>query len=184
MQIPVINLNHIKLEGDIGCGGFASVMRGKYGQFDIALKRLEFPDLSTDSILSYCKEAFISFSLHHRNVVRFYGVTLKAPHLYLVYELCNKGSLLNLLKNNKQLTLTEKFTLALHAAKGLRFLHGYQIIHRDVNTNNLLVNQDEDTKRYIVKVCDFGTARKLEYASELEYVTLDALHRERKSTTR
>ena len=49
-----------------------------------------------------------------------------------------------------------RLAMCLDAAKGMCFLHGEGIIHRDLKSANLLVDRS-----YRVKVCDFGLARAL-----------------------
>jgi len=44
-------------------------------------------------------------------------------------------------------------------ASGMAFLHGKNIIHRDLKTHNLLIGQD-----WVVKVADFGGAKSLNSA--------------------
>jgi len=173
MQINVIDLRSLVLEEDPQAfGGNASIMFGTYGGVEIALKKLEM-EFNADNIMSYLKEAFLSNDLHHKNVVKFFGVTLRPPDLFLVYESCNEGSLLQWIMKNEDMPFEMKVDLALQGARGLRFLHGLCYIHRDVNTNNLLVHRRGD---YVtVKICDFGTCRKLEYAAEFEYSSLDTL---------
>ena len=47
-------------------------------------------------------------------------------------------------------------------AEGMSKLHEEGIIHRDLKTSNVLVKYDERYQKYIGKVCDFGSARKLD----------------------
>jgi serine/threonine protein kinase len=44
--------------------------------------------------------------------------------------------------------------MALDAARGMSYLHGQGIIHRDLKSANLLIDRS-----YRAKVCDFGLAR-------------------------
>jgi len=46
-------------------------------------------------------------------------------------------------------------------AAGMKVLHGKDIIHRDLNTNNVLVTFMKEEGRLVAKICDFGLARKL-----------------------
>eukprot|EP00466_Bigelowiella_natans_P004405 jgi/Bigna1/47086/estExt_Genewise1.C_90250 len=50
-----------------------------------------------------------------------------------------------------------RVSFALHAARGLSALHKQNMIHRDIKSRNLLVHFDGH--RYVVKLCDFGSAR-------------------------
>jgi len=42
--------------------------------------------------------------------------------------------------------------------RGLKYLHGASILHRDMKPGNLLVNSN-----CLLKICDFGLARSIEH---------------------
>eukprot|EP00050_Salpingoeca_kvevrii_P003036 m.211891 g.211891 ORF g.211891 m.211891 type:complete len:252 (+) comp10749_c0_seq1:3041-3796(+) len=76
---------------------------------------------------------------------------------FVVLEFCHKGSLFNVLQDEAiELPWSKRTSFALDAARGLQFLHDKGRIHRDVKSLNMLV-----TKHDVIKVADFGTARKL-----------------------
>ena len=76
----------------------------------------------------------------------------------MVMEICHRGSLYNVLKDDKTLVMTwdRFFSFALDCIYGIKTLHKWdpQILHRDIKTLNFLVNKD-----LAVKVCDFGLSR-------------------------
>jgi len=77
---------------------------------------------------------------------------------YIVTEFLAKGSLLSLLKVEKDnLTLKEKMQLATGAATGMAYLEHERVIHRDLAARNILVEKKND--KYIAKVADFGMSR-------------------------
>jgi len=170
LSIDIIPIDDISLARKVGSGSHASVIRGTYKDYDIVLKRLDFQNVNSSNILSFCREAFLSHGLIHKNIVQFYGVTITAPELYLVYEYCNLGSVYNLLMT-RALSWEDKLNLALGGANGLSFLHENKIIHRDVNSNNLLVSEIDG--EFVVKVCDFGTARKVQKTKGDDTISID-----------
>ncbi|XP_007934606.1 myosin-IIIa [Orycteropus afer afer] len=101
----------------------------------------------------------------HPNVVRFYGMYYKkdkvnGDKLWLVLELCNGGSVTDLVKNflKRGERMSEPIiAYILHEAlMGLQHLHNNKTIHRDVKGNNILLTTEGG-----VKLVDFGVSAQL-----------------------
>ncbi|XP_072435401.1 myosin-IIIb isoform X5 [Chiloscyllium punctatum] len=102
---------------------------------------------------------------NHPNVVKFYGMFYKSDlksggHLWLVLELCNGGSvtelITNLLKRDESMDEALISYILYGALLGLQHLHKNRIIHRDVKGNNILLTTEGG-----VKLVDFGVSAKL-----------------------
>ena len=91
--------------------------------------------------------------LDHANVVNFFGISTPTniTKIYLVTELMHFGSLRDVLDRNPELPWSTRLKLAKDAAKGMAYLHKRNIIHRDLKSQNLLVD-----KRWTCKIADFG----------------------------
>ncbi|GAB5573350.1 myosin-IIIa isoform X2 [Prionailurus iriomotensis] len=96
----------------------------------------------------------------HPNVVRFYGMYFKkdkisGDKLWLVLELCNGGSVTDLvkgfLKKGKRMSEPIIAYILREALLGLQHLHNNKTIHRDVKGNNILLTTEGG-----VKLVDFG----------------------------
>lgn len=87
--------------------------------------------------------------LRHPNIVQFLGACLEKTNLCLVTEFMDKGSLNVVLKKEPKLDWKTKLGIAIDSARGMLFLHlnTPPILHRDLKSLNLLVDQ-----RYTVKV--------------------------------
>ncbi|XP_034616113.1 myosin-IIIa [Trachemys scripta elegans] len=101
----------------------------------------------------------------HPNVVKFYGMYYKkdvknGDQLWLVLELCNGGSVTDLVKGFlKRGERMDELVIAyiLHEAlMGLQHLHENKTIHRDVKGNNILLTTEGG-----VKLVDFGVSAQL-----------------------
>jgi len=93
----------------------------------------------------------------HPNIVQFIGVTEKNDDIYIVTEYVAGGNLRQFLKDKKvDLPWELRIQIAIDIASGMAFLHSKNVIHRDLKSKNILV---EDNWR--VKVCDFGFARSV-----------------------
>ncbi|KAF6115167.1 myosin IIIB [Phyllostomus discolor] len=107
----------------------------------------------------------LQFLPNHPNVVKFYGMFYKADHcvggqLWLVLELCNGGSVTELVKGllrfGQQLDEAVISYILYGALLGLQHLHNNRIIHRDVKGNNILLTTEGG-----VKLVDFGVSAQL-----------------------
>ncbi|KAK1789349.1 hypothetical protein P4O66_014878 [Electrophorus voltai] len=102
---------------------------------------------------------------NHPNVVKFLGMFYKADEhvgdqLWLVLELCNGGSVTDLIKallmSGKRLEEPIISYILCGALLGLQHLHNNRIIHRDVKGNNILLTTEGG-----VKLVDFGVSAQL-----------------------
>jgi len=103
--------------------------------------------------------------LRHPHLVLFMGAaTLKSPTL-IVAELCEGGTIFQLLYNQPTLRLSwsQRLKMAMDTAKGMNFLHRRRVVHRDLKSLNLLlvsrIAAVEDVPW--VKISDFGLSRHL-----------------------
>ncbi|KAB0381690.1 hypothetical protein FD755_003607 [Muntiacus reevesi] len=94
----------------------------------------------------------------HPNVVRFYGMYFKkdkinGDKLWLVLELCNGGSVTDLvkgfLKEGKRMSEPIIAYILREALLGLQHLHNNKTIHRDVKGNNILLTTEGGVKLVI-----------------------------------
>ena len=81
--------------------------------------------------------------------------------LYIVLEWLPGGNLHDLLHHSEEeepleMNYFDVLLMALDIARGMRYLHGKNIMHRDLKSHNLMLDEE-----YRVKVTDFGTAKHL-----------------------
>ncbi|PKY18540.1 kinase-like protein, partial [Rhizophagus irregularis] len=93
---------------------------------------------------------------YHPKINRCLGITKDSENYILVLEYANEGSLRKFLeKNFTSLKWNDKIQMALDITNGLKFLHSKGIIHRDLHSKNILVN---DRK---LLIADLGLSKKL-----------------------
>ncbi|URE32346.1 receptor-like protein kinase [Musa troglodytarum] len=98
--------------------------------------------------------------VHHKNLVSMVGYCMDGDHLALVYEFMSQGTLKDHVRGTgtaAPLSWEQRLQIALEAALGLEYLHtGCKppLIHRDVKTTNILLNE-----RLEAKISDFGLSR-------------------------
>ncbi|KAL5973972.1 hypothetical protein ACLOJK_030632 [Asimina triloba] len=114
------------------------------------------PVRATAQIADFWKEALILSSLHHPNVVSFYGIVRDGPDgsLATVTEFMVNGSLKQFLqKKDRTIDRRKRLIIAMDVSFGMEYLHGKNIVHFDLKCENLLVNM-RDPHRPICKEND------------------------------
>ncbi|XP_020230888.1 receptor-like protein kinase HSL1 [Cajanus cajan] len=97
--------------------------------------------------------------IRHKNIVKLWCCCTTRDSKLLVYEYMPNGSLGDLLHSNKGglLDWPTRYKIAVDAAEGLSYLHHDcvpSIVHRDVKSNNILLDGD-----FGARVADFGVAK-------------------------
>ncbi|KAG1334980.1 receptor-like protein kinase HSL1 [Cocos nucifera] len=100
--------------------------------------------------------------IRHKNIVKLWCCCTHKDCKLLVYEYMPKGSLGDLLHSSKGglLDWPTRYKIALDAAEGLSYLHHDcvpPIVHRDVKSNNILLDGE-----FGARVADFGVAKAVE----------------------
>ncbi|KAM0041313.1 putative protein kinase TKL-CTR1-DRK-2 family [Helianthus debilis subsp. tardiflorus] len=152
-----ISWEDITLGERIGLGSYGEVYRGDWHGTEVAVKKFLDQEVTVESLEEFKSEVGIMKRVRHPNVVLFMGAVTRAPHLSIVTEFLPRGSLYRLIhRPNNQLDIRRRLRIALHAARGMNYLHNCTpvIVHRDLKSPNLLVD-----KNWVVKVCDFGLSR-------------------------
>jgi serine/threonine protein kinase len=149
----------IEVMGLLGRGAMGEVYEAMYMEAPVALKRLPVQLLTRRSCELFMQEVKLMKELRHPNVVQLMGVVWnqQTDLLGMVLELMS-GSLRSVLQDGMlQLSWEDpKCKLAIDVAKGMAFLHGVNVVHRDLKTDNVLVSST-----FTGKVSDFGTSRSL-----------------------
>nr|KYP36094.1 Serine/threonine-protein kinase CTR1 [Cajanus cajan] len=152
---------------ELGSGTFGTVYHGKWRGTDVAIKRITDrcfagkPSEQERMRSDFWNEAIKLADLHHPNVVAFYGVVLDGPggSVATVTEYMVNGSLRNSLqKSERNLDKRKRLLIAMDVAFGMEYLHGRNIVHFDLKSDNLLVNL-RDPHRPICKVGDLGLSK-------------------------
>ncbi|GKE52935.1 probable serine/threonine-protein kinase PBL17, partial [Tanacetum coccineum] len=140
----------------LGEGGFGIVYRGLINNMQVAIKELDPEGIQGDR--EWLAEIYYLGQLQHPNLVKLIGYCCEEDHRLLVYEYMASGSLENHLFHRVSATLnwSKRMKIALHAAKGLAFLHDADrpVIYRDFKTSNILLDVD-----FNAKLSDFGLAK-------------------------
>ncbi|TQV92854.1 STE20 kinase [Cordyceps javanica] len=94
----------------------------------------------------------------HKNVINFLDAFLVNDNrmLWVVMDYMDGGALIDLIDNNPTISERHIATLCRETCLGLQHLHSKQIVHRDIKSDNVLIDS-----RGNVKITDFGFCAKL-----------------------
>ncbi|XP_043701429.1 serine/threonine-protein kinase EDR1-like isoform X2 [Telopea speciosissima] len=152
-----IDFSELTVGTRVGIGFFGEVFRGIWNGTDVAIKIFLEQDLTAENMEDFCNEISILSRLRHPNVILFLGACTKPPHLSMVTEYMEYGSLYYLIHmsgQKKKLSWRRRLKMLRDICRGLMCIHRMKIVHRDLKSANCLVN-----KHWQVKVCDFGLSR-------------------------
>ena len=144
----------------IGTGGYGAVYKGMLegGKLVAVKKALVVEDEDNKEFLN---ELIILTQIHHKHIVKLLGCCLETKTPLLVYEYASNGTLGDHLqetsKNGYLMGWDRRLLVAIQTAEALSYLHraaSPPILHRDVKSTNILLDDQWDAK-----VGDFGVSR-------------------------
>jgi len=148
----------------IGKGAFGVVYKGlnqETGKL-MAVKQVDLKgvNFSEDKLKALESEIELLARLDHAHIVKYLGMEKTEDFLYIFLDFIPGGSIEDILKTFKlKEPVVQKYTAQI--LRGLEYLHSKNIIHRDVKSGNVLL--DEHGKCYL---SDFGSAKK--FTKELQ----------------
>lgn len=151
----------------IGKGGYAEVFlaRNKKTGKSVAYKKL-FKSLQPKQLTHFAREVSTMASVNHPFLLKFYGFSPNHP-LAIVTEYIHNGSLFSYIHSEsrrKKLTGSHRTLISMAIANAMAELHRIGIIHRDLKSLNILLDND-----FLPRLGDFGIAR---YMNDDEPMTM------------
>ncbi|KAF5838510.1 kinase-like domain-containing protein [Dunaliella salina] len=176
----------VKLGQLLGTGSYGRVYRGLWNGAVVAVKVLEHLQHDDDPGAPD-KEAILNGQLSHPSIVQMYKSCAREighsqeedgksiMETWMVMEYCNKGSLCDAVDKGWFRSKTSLFepdwkaliVTAKEIASAMCYLHGCNILHGDLTSNNiLLAGGEKDQRMFVSKVADFGLSRVLDLGND------------------
>ncbi|XP_062197444.1 receptor protein-tyrosine kinase CEPR2-like [Phragmites australis] len=180
LELDANEICGVREENLIGSGGTGRVFRlelkGRGGGV-VAVKRL----WKGNAARVMAAEMAILGKVRHRNILKLHACLSRGELNFIVYEYMPRGNLHQALRREvkggggrPELVWPLRCKIALGAAKGLMYLHHDctpAIIHRDIKSTNILLDED-----YEAKIADFGIAKVAENSSDSEFSCFAGTH--------
>ncbi|KAJ0250384.1 LRR receptor-like serine/threonine-protein kinase IOS1 [Hirschfeldia incana] len=170
--IDVVKITN-NFERVLGRGGFGVVYYGVLDNEPVAVKML-----TESTALGYKQfkaEVELLLRVHHKDLTCLVGYCEEGDKLSLIYEFMANGDLKEHLSGTRGpsiLSWEGRLRIAAESAQGLEYLHNGckpQIVHRDIKTTNILLNE-----KLQAKLADFGLSRSFPLGTETHVSTVVA----------
>ncbi|KAI9204414.1 kinase-like domain-containing protein [Polychytrium aggregatum] len=138
----------------IARGGFGEVFSASYYGTDVAVKQL-FSICGAREIAEFQREIGIWHRLSHPHILPLLGACDTSERPFMVSPFMHNGTLRSYVADAEQVRpVGEKLKLMYQVASGMAYLHGSNIIHGDLKTLNVLLDNS-----YSAVISDFGMSR-------------------------
>lgn len=152
-----MKMRQFELRSVVGTGGMGKVYRA----YDTVLQRMVAvkimrPEMEKEprALENFYREARVTASLNHTNIIQIYNYDEFDGQRYLVMELADCGSLDGRIERQQRVSELEVLDVGIKIASALDLALRHNLLHRDLKPGNILFNADNEPK-----LVDFGLAR-------------------------
>ncbi|XP_021771473.1 probable serine/threonine-protein kinase WNK6 [Chenopodium quinoa] len=148
----------IRFNKMVGIGTLKKVYEGldTYNGHKIAWSKMEVGQIGKHGVNKCCEEAEMMKSLNHPNIVKCYTYWYDGINtINIITDLCSSGNLREYIHKHDLFRCPAAIkSWCRQILSALHYIHSQNIIHLDVNVDNIVVNGNSGT----VKLADFGFA--------------------------
>ncbi|KAG7887423.1 hypothetical protein KL936_004120 [Ogataea polymorpha] len=161
LRSVVINTNpapYFQVVEKAGQGASGSVYLAKSLKMrnkQVAIKQIDLNKQSRKELI--VNEILVMKDSQHDNIVNFIEAYLNgSADLWVIMEYMEGGCLTDVIDNNPEISEEQIAAICYETTKGLQHLHKKNFIHRDIKSDNVLLDAKGN-----VKITDFGFCAKL-----------------------
>lgn len=162
MPSELVRWKDLRIVKLISQGAFGEVFLAKYRERDVGVKKCILGrggSMTKEQLHNLEREINTYRTLDHPNIVKYIGCVLEHPNLAIVTEYVPNGNLFDLLyTKGVLLPAIVRLRIANQLAVAVCYMHSCDpiVIHRDLKTQNLVLDANYD-----VKLCDFGKTKPM-----------------------
>jgi tetratricopeptide (TPR) repeat protein len=150
------SISHYEILEKLGEGGMGVVYKARDIQLErlVALKFLP-PHIAEhpEEKARFIHEARSASALNHPNVTTIHGIEDSPEGLFIVMEYV-EGKTVKEIAEKESPSIKRILDIAIQVCEGLTSAHKKEIVHRDIKSDNIMVNPEGK-----VKIMDFGLAK-------------------------
>lgn len=148
-----ISRDQIHFQDILYSGEFFVIHRAVWAGSAVAVKELKVDPVSAGSVKSFKLEVELMSQCNSPRVARMYAICAEDGYYAIIMEYLAKGSLFRVIhEKNKDLPwMPQRWQIAIDVTAGLHYLHSNGLIHGNINSNTILLDED-----YRAKIADFG----------------------------
>ncbi len=140
----------------IGRGGFSIIYKGMHLELNkpVAIKMMRHHlAMDPDFLRNFRNEAKTIASLNHENIIKVYDIEERYKTVFLIMQFLAGETLSTKLERLNTIQPAAAVHYLIQICSGLQYAHRRGIIHRDINSSNIIIEPDEH-----LKILDFGLA--------------------------
>ncbi len=120
----------------------------------------------------FVREARAAAALRHRNIASVYHLGNDEQSYFYAMEFIDGQTVEDLVIRHGPLPTAEALGIAAQVARALGAAARQGLVHRDIKPANVMVVREDDDESLIVKVIDFGLARRAVVSDQSAQITL------------
>ncbi|XP_028342626.1 serine/threonine-protein kinase SIK1 isoform X2 [Physeter macrocephalus] len=152
-QQKPLRVGFYDIERTLGKGNFAVVKlaRHRVTKTQVAIKIIDKTRLDSSNLEKIYREVQIMKLLNHPHIIKLYQVMETKDMLYIVTEFAKNGEMFDYLTSTGHLSESEARKKFWQILSAVEYCHSHNIVHRDLKTENLLLDGNME-----IKLADFG----------------------------